>query len=287
MSHQWLICLSLSPASFYLGPSSSVFFFKFQKFPLNLFNEIIQIIFFYSLGLLLPEHRIKISYKWEIEIKKCCHRKKANRSRIIQVVGKQAWIIPGGATDKDDWRWDWIQYRPKSQEPRWLTKLWKQRLIEADYEFMNEANKWVPLHGNQNSVAINERKYTNKIRIKRLKVNVRRFFLTRFDVLYVFRSLSFLVYLNKDWVSLHYKGLFICSRVIKRMSKEQWNNCLLSSRLTDHPTRPSLLIARRSSAVKDTDAIAASPPIWLSSRPYVYSHYLSSHSSSTSHQSAL
>lgn len=111
---------------------------------------------------------------------------------------------------------------------------------------MNEANKWAQLHGNQNSTAINERKYTNKIRIKRLKVNVRRFFLTRFDVLYVFRSLSFLVYLNKDWVSLHYnKGLFICSRVIRRMSKEQWNNCLLSSGLTDHPTRPSLLIARR------------------------------------------
>ena len=191
------------------------------------------------------------------------------------MVGKQAWIIPGGATDKDDWRWDWIQYRPKTQEPRWLTELWKttphwsglwiyewsQQVGPTAWESELGGNKW-------------EKIYTNKIRIKRLKVNVRRFFLTRFDVLFVFRSLSFLVYLNKDWVSLHYKGLFICSRVIKRMSKEQWNNCLLSSRLTDHPTRPSLLIARRSSAVKDTDAIAASPPIWLSSRPYVYSHYL-------------
>ena len=118
--------------------------------------------------------------------------------------------------------------------------------IEEDYKFMNEDDKWAPLHGNQNSAAINGRKWTNKIRIKRLKVNVRRFVLTRFDVLYFSRSLFFLVYLNKVWVSLHYQGLFICSRVIRRMSKEQWNNSLFSSGLTDHPTRPSLLIARRS-----------------------------------------
>jgi hypothetical protein len=153
---------------------------------------------------------------------------------------------------------------------------WSQQVGPTAWESQLGGNKW-------------EKIYTNKIRIKRLKVNVRRFFLTRFDVLFVFRSLSFLVYLNKDWVSLHYKGLFICSRVIKRMSKEQWNNCLLSSPL-DSPTTLQDLHSSLLDDPRPSKTPTLLPPRLLFGYHHDPTYTLitsSSHSSSTSHQSAL
>jgi hypothetical protein len=151
---------------------------------------------------------------------------------------------------------------------------WSQQVGPTAWESQLGGNKW-------------EKIYTNKIRIKRLKVNVRRFFLTRFDV-YTFFGLFLFWFI---WIRIGSLFITRVSSFAAESSKGcQKSNETIASSPLDSPTTLQDLHSSLLDDPRPSKTPTLLPPRLLFGYHHDPTYTLitsSSHSSSTSHQSAL